>query len=65
MDIIKIIHNKQRKNTGFTKPFDFTKYVAKHPYLENENVGIKLSSRKLEYYLQNHIGIYQLKILLS
>ena len=25
LDIIKVIHNKQKKNTGFTKPFDFTR----------------------------------------
>lgn len=54
LDIIKIIHNKQRKNTGFTKPFDFTKYVAKLPYLENENGGIKLSSRKVKTFIDEY-----------
>lgn len=60
LDIIKIIHNKQKKNTGFTKPFDFTKYVDRLPYMENgENA---LSSRKLKMFIdeyRNHADAYR------
>ncbi|MCI6275706.1 MAG: DUF262 domain-containing protein [Clostridium sp.] len=54
MDIIKIIHNKQKKNTGFTKPFDFTKYVNRLPYLETESVGAKLSSRRVKTFIDEY-----------
>ncbi|WP_040194089.1 DUF262 domain-containing protein [Clostridium culturomicium] len=54
LDIIKIIHNKQKKNTGFTKPFDFTNHVNKLPYLENENGGIKLSSRRVKTFIDEY-----------
>ena len=50
LDIIKVIHNKSAKNTGFTKPFDLTKYVSRLPYIESINGNTKLSSRRLEIY---------------
>ena len=54
LDIIKIIHNKQKKNTGFTKPFDFTKYVNKLPYVDIEAVGVKLSSRRVKTFIDEY-----------
>lgn len=54
LEIIKIIHNKQKRNTGFTKPFDFTKHVSKLPYIENENGGVKLSSRKVKTFIDEY-----------
>lgn len=54
LDIIKIIHNKQKRNTGFTKPFDFTKYVSRLPYVENDVQGIKLSSRKVKTFIDEY-----------
>lgn len=54
LEIIKIIHNKQKKNTGFTKPFDFTKYVNKLPYVETENGEVKLSSRKVKTFIDEY-----------
>lgn len=54
LDIIKIIHNKQKRNTGFTKPFDFTKYVNRLPYIENDVQGIKLSSRKVKTFIDEY-----------
>ena len=58
LEIIKIIHNKNKKNTGFTKPFDFTKYVSKLPYLENNQGVEKLSSRKLKTFLDEYRNNY-------
>lgn len=54
LDIIKIIHNKQKKNTGFTKPFDLTKYVNRLPYIENDIQGVKLSSRKVKTFIDEY-----------
>ena len=54
LDIIKIIHNKQKRNTGFTKPFDFTKYAKKLPYIENDEQGTKLSSRKVKTFIDEY-----------
>lgn len=54
LEIIKIIHNKQKKNTGFTKPFDFTKYVNRLPYIESEEGGVKLSSRRVKTFIDEY-----------
>lgn len=54
LDIIKIIHNKQKKNTGFTKPFDFTKYVNRLPYIETDGNGTKLSSRRVKTFIDEY-----------
>lgn len=54
LDIIKIIHNKQKRNTGFTKPFDLSKYVNKLPYIENDIQGVKLSSRKVKTFIDEY-----------
>lgn len=54
LDIIKIIHNKNKGNTGFTKPFDFTKYVKKLPYVETDSNGVKLSSKKLKTFIDEY-----------
>lgn len=54
LDIIKIIHNKQKRNTGFTKPFDLSKYVNRLPYIENDIQGVKLSSRKVKTFIDEY-----------
>lgn len=54
LEIIKIIHNKTNKNTGFTKPFDICKYVARLPYVENVAGTEKLSSKKLKTFLDEY-----------
>ena len=54
LEIIKIIHNKQKKNTGFTKPFDFTKYVKKLPYVDSDQSGAKLSSKRLKTFIDEY-----------
>lgn len=54
LDIIKIIHNKQKRNTGFTKPFDFTKYVNRLPYVEIDSNGTKLSSRRVKTFIDEY-----------
>lgn len=54
LDIIKVIHNKQKRNSGFTKPFDLSKYVNRLPYLENDIQGAKLSSRKVKTFIDEY-----------
>ncbi len=54
LEIIKIIHNKQKRNTGFTKPFDFTKYVKKLPYVDVDSNGTKLSSRRVKTFIDEY-----------
>lgn len=56
LEIIKIIHNKNQNSTGFTKPFDITKYVNKEKlsYCENESGISKLSSKKLKTFLDEY-----------
>ena len=51
LDIIKIVHNKQAKNTGFTKPFDFNGIVSRLPYVESGN---KLNSRKVKTFIDEY-----------
>ena len=51
LEIIKIIHNQNKKWTGFTRPFDFSKYIKKLPYLENVNGTEKLSSKKVKAFI--------------
>ena len=54
LDIILMIHNKKKNITGFSKPFDITKYVQRLSYVEMES-GIKiLSSKKLKTFIDQY-----------
>lgn len=52
LNIILMIHNKKKGTSGFTRPFDFTKYVQKLPYLADGNIGF--SSRKLKTFISEY-----------
>ncbi len=54
LEIIKIIHNKSKNNTGFTKPFDICKCVKRLPYVDISQGDDKLSSRKLKIFLDEY-----------
>ena len=54
LEIIKIIHNKSKNNTGFTKPFDICKFVSRVPYTDNLHGNDKLSSKKLKNFLDEY-----------
>ena len=58
LEIIKMIHNKNKKNTGFTKPFDFTRFVSKLPCLDNDQGNEKLSSKRLKTFLGEYRNNY-------
>jgi hypothetical protein len=54
LQIIKICHNKYSKGTGFTRPFDLTKYVKKLPYVENDNGKVRLSAKRVKTFIDEY-----------
>ncbi len=54
-EIIRLCHNKSKKGTGFTAPFDFTKFVEmKLPYVVVNNGKSILSSKRLKNFINNY-----------
>ncbi|MFA7123438.1 MAG: DUF262 domain-containing protein [Candidatus Delongbacteria bacterium] len=55
IEIIKLVHNKTNKYSGFTRPFDFTKIINNLPYESSYNDGSKyLNSRKLMSFISEY-----------
>lgn len=54
LHIIKMTHNKNRKFSGFTRPFDFSKEIGRLPYTTVENGKEHLNSRKLKSFLNEY-----------
>lgn len=54
-EIIRLCHNKSKKGTGFTLPFDFSKYDVKMPYVTVQDGQQVLSSRRLKTFLNNYV----------
>lgn len=54
-EIIRLCHNKSKKGTGFTLPFDFSKYDVKMPYVVVQDGQQILSSRRLKTFLNNYV----------
>lgn len=55
LEIIKITHNKSKKSSGFTAPFDFVQYVKRLPYSKPCDNTYYLSSRDLKNFLDEYI----------
>ena len=53
LNLILATHRKDAKSSGFTRPFDFTKYVERLPYVQNGDI---LSSKLLK---QEFIDVYR------
>lgn len=51
LEIIKLIHNKTTKFSGFTRPFDFTKLIKRLPYETSVNGKRTLNSKKLKSFI--------------
>lgn len=49
--IILAIHKKDKRVSGFTKPFDFAKCVERLPYVRRENNSYSLISRDLKDFI--------------
>lgn len=54
LDIILMIHNKRKNYTGFSRPFDLSKYVQKLPYIESNDGTQILSSKKLKTFIDQY-----------
>jgi Protein of unknown function DUF262/HNH endonuclease len=54
LEIIQLIHNKTVKYSGFTRPFDFTKYISNLPYQEFTNGKASLSCKKLKSFIDEY-----------
>lgn len=54
LDILKIVHNKQAKKSGFTRPFDFSQFASRLPYVLSSSNGDTLSSRKVKIFIDEY-----------
>lgn len=54
LDIILMIHNKRKNYTGFSRPFDLSKFVQKLPYIESYDGTQVLSSKKLKTFIDQY-----------
>lgn len=54
LEIIQLIHNKRNGNTGFTIPFDFSKYIQRLSYMDIHSGKARLSARKLKNFLDQY-----------
>lgn len=53
LKIILVCHNKKRNGTGFSLPFNFTKYISNLEYAEHNSGYIKLNGKKLVSFIRN------------
>ena len=51
LNIILMVHNKNKKYSGFSRPFDFTKWINDLPYVENLNGKLILNSRRIKSFI--------------
>jgi len=54
LDIILMIHNKRANRTGFSKPFDLTRFVQRLPYVEVRDGAQVLSSKRLKTFIDQY-----------
>lgn len=54
LQIIKLTHNKNKRGTGFTRPFDFVGVIERLPYVEMCDGGYHISSRKLKTFIDEY-----------
>lgn len=54
LHIIKLTHNKNKKGTGFTRPFDFVGIVDRLSYVETIDGGYQISCRKLKTFIDEY-----------
>lgn len=51
LNIILMVHNKNKKYSGFSKPFDFTKWIEDLPYVESVSGKQVLTSRRIKSFI--------------
>lgn len=65
LEIIKLIHNKTTKFSGFTRPFDFTKMIKRLPYETIVSGKRTLTSKKLKSFINQYESFCKDEILES
>ncbi|MFP7487809.1 DUF262 domain-containing protein [Priestia filamentosa] len=53
LKIILICHNKKRNSTGFSAPFNFSKFISNLDYVDHDSGFIKLNGKKLVSFIKN------------
>lgn len=53
-DIITLVHNKRNGQSGFSRPFNFTKFVQRLPYEERSSDTQTLNSKKLVSFIDEY-----------
>ncbi len=56
LEILKLIHNKTNRNSGFSRPFDFTKEIKILPYEENISGKRQLNSKTLVSFINDYLS---------
>lgn len=54
LEIIKLHHNKDRKGSGYTRPFDLRAHVKRLPYIISDGRTEKLNSKRLTTFLTEY-----------
>jgi len=57
--IIKSIHKRNNTGSGFTRPFNFCKFINHLPYVDNSNGSNFISSRKLKIFIKDFLTYIQ------
>lgn len=53
-DIITLVHNKAKGQSGFSRPFNFTKFINRLPYEERSSDIQTLNSKKLVTFIDEY-----------
>ncbi len=54
LEIILMVHNKNKRYSGFSYPFDFSTHIKDLPYVENINGKLVLSSRRVKSFIVDY-----------
>lgn len=53
-NIILLVHNKTKRYSGFSRPFDLEKLIDKLPYVDYVNGKAQLNSKKIKSFIINY-----------
>ncbi|EJQ04153.1 DUF262 domain-containing protein [Bacillus cereus] len=51
LQLILAVHKKDKKSSGFSRPFDFSVVIDNLPYIEQSDIGVKLNGKKLRLFI--------------
>ena len=55
--IIKTVHNQQKKHTGYSKPFNFSKIINHLPYIDHDN---NISGELLTDFIDQYLNLIRI-----